>query len=337
MSEFLKGRRLPIIIAEIGAKYAEIDVLEEMVRTAADCGADFVKFQTFSAENLAMPGSFFARADGSKISQFDFFKAHELSRDDHERLISLCRDIGVGWTSTPSHPDDVNLLETFGPPAYKTGSDDLTNLPLLKCIAATGRPMIVSTGMSSLDEVREAVDTIRGAGNDDIILLHCVVSYPAKPEDANLRAIETLRAEFGLPVGLSDHTSDEFTSVLATQLGAAVIEKHFTPDHALELPDHEASLDPEAFRMLVERVHLVGAALGDGVKRVLVTEESWRAAARKSIFSATAIPKGKTITAADLAIRRPADGIPPRDFDRLVGRVAKTDIAANQLIDWGMV
>ena len=327
----------PAIIAEIGAKYADMETMKAMVSAAKGAGADIVKFQTYRAETISTPGSYFTFEDGSRVPQFEWFKRHELTDADHVAIDAYCRDIGIAWFSTPSHPSDVDYLEKFDPIAYKTGSDDLTNLPFLRYIAAKGRPMIVSTGMCTLGEIEKAVEAILAAGTRDLTLLHCVVSYPLRPEDANLRAIETLRSAFGLPVGLSDHTTDEFTSVLATGMGASVIEKHFTLDHALQLPDHQASLDPAAFARLVERVRLVGPALGDGVKRILPTEEKWRAACRKSLYAARAIRAGETIDAAAIAIRRPSDGLHPHEFDRVVGKRARRDIPAGALLAQDMI
>ena len=337
MKPFLTSYPSPLIIAEIGAKYADIDTLKRMVTAARGAGADMVKFQTYRAETISTPGSFFTFDDGSRVSQFEFFKKYELNREDHDILDAHCKAEGIDWISTPSHPEDVDLLEAFDPPAYKTGSDDLTNLPFLKHIAERGRPMLVSTGMCTMDEISKAVETILATGNDQLILLHCVVSYPSQPEDANIRVIETLREKFGLPVGLSDHTTDEFTSILATALGAVVIEKHFCMDRALGLPDSQAALDMEEFKRLVDRVRLTPKALGDGNKKIAPTEEKWRVAARKSLFSARAIPAGKVIDATDITIRRPSDGIHPHDLEKMVGRTARHDIAENTLLTWEMV
>lgn len=333
----LKQRSTPLIIAEIGAKYGSMETMQAMIRAAAGCGVDMVKFQTYRAETIAMPGHYFTMEDGSRVSQFDFFKQHELTNEDHHVFDTLCRELGIGWTSTPSHANDLELLETFDLPCYKTGSDDLTNTPFLRKVAEKGRPMLVSTGMCSLAEIAAAVEVILATGNQQLVLLHCVVSYPSRPEDANLRVIETLQREFGLPVGLSDHTQDEFTSVLATQLGAVVIEKHLTLDHALKLPDHEASLDPSQFARLVERVRMVPRALGDGEKRILPGEEKWRAAARKSIFTARAVSKGQVISADDLTLRRPSTGIHPHHYDELIGQVSLQDIPADTAISWDML
>jgi N,N'-diacetyllegionaminate synthase len=331
------ARGYPVIVAEIGAKYAPIEVMKKMIRAAHDCGADLVKFQTYRAENIAVENSFFTFDDGRRVSQFEFFKAHELSPEDHRELIAFCHDVGIGWLSTPSHPTDVELLEPFDPIGYKVGSDDLTNLPLLRYICAKRRPIIASTGMSTLHEVEQAVRAIQAASTEALVLLHCTVSYPSKPDDANLKAIDTMRQAFGVPVGLSDHTRDEFTSILATQMGAVMIEKHLTLDHAMKLPDHEASLDPVEFRNFVERVALVPKALGDGIKRVLEAEKNWRAAARKSLYSATDIRKGQVIEPEHLAAKRPGDGIGPELAEQFIGRRALRDIPRGTRLTWDLV
>lgn len=335
MSDFFKdlGSRLsPLIIAEIGAKYGDIDTVERMVKSAVESGADMVKFQTYKAETIATPGSFFTFEDGSKVSQFEFFKQHELTDKDHDRLSRLCMDLGIRWTSTPSHTSDLELLERYDLSCYKTGSDDLTNLRFLSQIAEKKRPMIVSTGMCSLSEIEAAIAAITEQGNENIILLHCVVSYPSKAEDANLRMIETLKKAFGFPVGLSDHTTDELTSVIAASLGAIIIEKHFTLDHSLHLPDHQASLDPFEFATMVRKVRLVNKALGSGIKVISETEKKWRNAARKSLVASRDIQQGDVITDADIEIRRPATGLHPHRLKDVVGMKAKEKIEANSLI-----
>lgn len=331
------NRGSPLIIAEIGANYGGMDTMQAMVRAAAACDVDMVKFQTYRAETIATPDSYFTFEDGRRVSQYDFFKSHELTEQDHEQLNTLCQSLGLAWTSTPSHVSDLDLLERFDLPCYKTGSDDITNLPFLKAIAEKGRPMLVSTGMCSLSEIEAAVETILATGNQQLALLHCVVSYPSRTEDANLRVIETLRNAFGVHIGLSDHTQDEFTSILATQMGVAVIEKHFTLDHALKLPDHEASLDPQQFQRLVERVRMVPKALGTGVKHILPSEEKWRKAARKSLFAFIDIAEGEVLTEKHVAIRRPSDGIHPHYLPLIIGRKAKKFIKAGTLITWDML
>jgi N,N'-diacetyllegionaminate synthase len=340
MSDFftrVKKTEVPLIIAEIGANYGGIDVVQQMVRAAAACDVDMVKFQTYRADTISTQGCFFTFEDGSRVPQYEFFKAYELNAEHHEMLDVLCRELNIEWTSTPSHITDLDLLEHFDLPCYKTGSDDLTNLPFLRAIAETGRPMLVSTGMCSLAEIESAVDAIFSTGNRQLILLHCVVSYPSRIEDANLRVIETLKKAFGVPVGLSDHTQDEFTSVLATQMGVAIIEKHFTLDHALKLPDHEASLDPAEFRRLVERVRMVPQALGDGVKHIQPTEEKWRKAARKSLFAAVDIPEGTVIDERHIVVRRPGEGMHPHLLPIILGRRTRQFIEEGTLINWDLI
>jgi len=327
----------PLIISEIGAKYASMEILKEMVSKSKEVGAGLVKFQTYSAKTISTPGSFFTFEDGSKVSQYDFFSKYELSYDDHIELDNHCKTLGIDWISTPSHEQDLELLEKFNPLAYKTGSDDLTNIPFLKNIAKLKRPMIISTGMCHLSEIEKTLEALYKTGLSEIVLLHCVVSYPSKPEDANLRMIETLRRAFGFPVGLSDHTQDEFTSILATQMGAVIIEKHFTLDHALKLPDHQASLDPVQFKILVDRVRMVSRAMGTGIKTILPTEEKWRTAARKSIFAKRDIALGKIISEEDIEIRRPSDGLHPHYYDIIVGAEASRKIESGALFDLSMV
>jgi N,N'-diacetyllegionaminate synthase len=330
-------RENPIIIAEIGAKYAPMSVMKDMVLKSQESGADLVKFQTYTANTIATEGSHFTMEDGSTISQMDFFRIHELTVDDHNELDLYCKSIGIQWISTPSHETDLDLLEKFSPIAYKTGSDDLTNIPFLRKIAEKKRPMILSTGMCTLSEIERSVETVVRSGLDKIILLHCVVSYPSRPEDANLKVITTLQKAFGLPVGLSDHTQDELTSILATQMGAVIIEKHFTLDHAMKLPDHEASLDPAQFKILTERVKMVRRAMGTGVKSILPTEEKWRNAARKSIFAKRDVKRGEVLRDSDLEIRRPAAGLHPHYFDLILGKTAAADIESGTMLDFSMI
>jgi len=193
--DLLSGMPQPLVIAEIGARYGSLDTLKQMIRLSMECGADVVKFQTFQAETISTPGSYFTLEDGSRLSQFDFFERHELTAADHSELIGYCDQIGIKWFSTPSHAKDVELLELYDPIAYKIGSDDLTNLPFLEYVATKQRPMIVSTGMSTLGEIERAVECIIGTGNHRVILMHCVVSYPAKTQDANLRVITSILHE----------------------------------------------------------------------------------------------------------------------------------------------
>ena len=332
-----RQRGYPLIIAELGAKYAPVPDILKAASLARDAGADVVKFQSFTAEAVATPGASFLDKDGNDIPQTEFFRRYQLNHEDHRALVEGCQSYGIPWFSTPSCPGDVELLERFSPICYKTGSDDLTNLLLLRAIARTRRSVILSTGMSTLHEVERAVDTVVAAGGRVAAVLHCVTSYPSPVEEANLRAIETLRTHLKLPIGLSDHTQGAYTSVLATMLGAEVIEKHFTPDHALKLPDDEVSLDPREWKYLVDQVALVPKALGDGIKRVQNAELKWHRVARKSLFASRDIAAGSSISEADLMVLRPLLGIPAEEIDSVVGRSVARRVLKGEPLHWDLL
>jgi N,N'-diacetyllegionaminate synthase len=323
--------KTPIIIAELGAKYAKIELIKKMIKISKKIDVDVVKIQTYKANTISSDKGHFI-VEGKKLSQYNFFKKYEFSDRDHINLDNYCKKLNIPWTSTPSHFGDVDYLEKFNLPFYKTGSDDLTNLPFLRYIAKKNKPMVISTGMCSLKEIEVAVNNIFKAGNSQIILLHCVVSYPSLPEESNLNAINTLMNEFNLPVGLSDHSQSELTSVIATSIGAKVIEKHLTLDYSLKLPDYQASLEPDLFSKMIKSVRTVKLALGDGEKKILKTEKTWRKNARKSIFYSKNIDKNSVITENDLAIRRPGNGLHPHYYDELIGKTVYKKVKKNQLV-----
>jgi N,N'-diacetyllegionaminate synthase len=213
-------------------------------------------------------------------------------------------------------------------------SGEVTNLPLLRHVAAKGRPILLSTGMATLAEVAAAVDTIRAAGDPPLAILHCVSAYPAPVEDTNLRAMDTLRERLGLPVGLSDHTLGIEIALAAVARGASVLEKHLTLDRALPGPDHRASLEPADFTALVRGVRAIERALGDGDKRPMPSELDTRAVARRSLVAARALPPGHRLTRVDVAIKRPGTGIAPADLDAVVGRTLARAVGADELLDW---
>jgi sialic acid synthase SpsE len=320
------------VIAEIGTNFSGIDQAAEMIQVAAQAGADAVKFQTYRAETVALPGAMFTLEDGSQISQYEFFKARELSRDAHVELKRYAEANGVLFFSTPGHYEDVRLLEEIGVPLYKTGSDDLTNCPFLAHVAGLGKPMIVSTGMCTLGEVERAVAAIRGAGNEQLVLLHCVVSYPASPAHANLRAMDTLRQAFGAPVGFSDHCQGSLAAVLSVGLGAVAIEKHLTLDRSAGGPDNDVACEPGELKGYVADIRVAESALGTGRKEILETERPWRAAARKSIAASRDIAQGEEIRPEMLAIKRPGTGLHPHCLELVVGRRARVALRADQLV-----
>jgi N,N'-diacetyllegionaminate synthase len=301
-------------------------------------GADAVKFQTFSADRLAgvsaPKAGYQKQTTDPGESQKDMLRRLELDEEAHARLAGHCRDAGILFLSTPFDAQSADLLERLGVPAFKTASGDLTDLPLLAHIARKGRPMIVSTGMADLDEVASAIATIGDQGCDDLVLLHCVSCYPADPGDVNLRAMHTLAERFDVPVGYSDHALGTDIAVAAAALGACILEKHFTLDRTSPGPDHHASLEPAEMARMIRGVRAASAALGDGEKLPRPSEAAARVTARKSVVATRALEPGHTLTAADLAVMRPASGIPPAARESLIGRTLARAVPEQSPIDW---
>ncbi|MCC7449922.1 MAG: N-acetylneuraminate synthase family protein, partial [Anaerolineae bacterium] len=250
---------------------------------------------------------------------------------------ACCQDHNVLFMSTPFDEGGADFLAKLGVTVFKIPSGEITNLPFLAHVARLGKPLIVSTGMSRLGEVETAVETIRQAGNEAMVLLHCVSSYPADPADANLRAMHTMATAFGLPVGYSDHTLGTAVALAAAALGACVIEKHFTLDRTLPGPDHQASLEPAELATLIRGIRTVEAALGSGNKVPAASEQNTADVARRSLVAAQDIPAGMALTEAMIAVKRPGTGLPPAMRPYLVGRRARTDIPAGSLFTLDML
>jgi N,N'-diacetyllegionaminate synthase len=325
------------VIAEIGANFSGLDEARRMIDAAAKAGCDAVKIQTFRADTLVRHGADFTFENGARVPQHEFFRARELSHRLHVELKQHAEATGLTFFSTPSHRTDVELLESIGVVLYKIGSDDLTNLPFIDMIARTGKPVILSTGMCSLGEVEEAVQQFRAAGNENLVLLHCLVGYPALRREANLRVIEALRQAFGVPVGFSDHTPGLLASILAASLGACVIEKHFTLDRSAGGPDNETSLEPAEMEELVRTLREVEIVLGSSLKRIQPGEKKWREAGRKSLVAARPIKAGERISAEMVAVKRPGDGLHPRHFWQILGRRARVDMATDECLRWELL
>jgi len=319
----------------------EIELAKKLIDVAAAAGADAVKFQTFNAFRLVTPdapkAAYQHRTTSEQESQLDMLRQLELSAEDHRVLIEYCRACGVLFLSTPFDEQSADLLYDLDVPAFKIPSGEVTNLPLLAHVARFGRPMIVSTGMCDLGEVEAAVETIRDEGNDSIVLLHCVSNYPANPADVNLRAMQTMQAAFRVPVGYSDHTLGVEVGLAAVATGACLLEKHFTLDCGLSGPDHEASLNPTELAMLIRGIRIVEAALGDGQKRAAASEANTAATIRKSLVAARDIPAGGLLTEEVIVSKRPGTGLPPATKPHLLGRIAKEDISAGELLELGKV
>jgi len=336
-------RRPTFIIAEAGVNHnGDLAVAMAMVEAAAAAGADAVKFQAFTAEQMVTRGAASAGYQPGS-SQLEMLQRLELHPEDFHAIASQCGNVGIELLLTPFSPADLEAIVELGAHTVKVASPDVTNHPFLTEVGRTGLPVILSTGAACVDEIRIALDTLVDGGATRIILLQCVSSYPTPLHEANLRCIGTLAELFGAPVGYSDHTTELITGQIAVGCGACLLEKHFTLDPTMNGPDHAFSLRPVELAAYIARAR--GArfgqldeasldeqgrsALGNGVKRLRDIELDVRAVARSSVTTAAAIAAGTTITREMLTVKRPGGGIPPGEIDSVVGRVAATDIEAD--------
>lgn len=330
------------IVAEAGVNHnGQIELAEQLVDIAIEAGADAVKFQTFKAERVvsacAPKADYQLRTTDAAESQLDMLRGLELSADDHRTLMARCAERNILFLSSAFDESSADLLNELGVAAFKIPSGEITNLPFLDHIARMGKSMIMSTGMSTLGEVETAVKTIRDAGNNDLVLLHCVSNYPADPADVNLRAMATMATAFSVPTGYSDHMAGIEVALAAVAMGACVIEKHFTTDRNLVGPDHEASVQPDELKALVRGVRIVESALGDGCKTPAASEANTAAVARKSLVAAQDVSAGTTLTDELVAVKRPGTGLPPSMLQYVLGRSTQVDLAADTIIDLGML
>ncbi len=319
------GRQPVFIIAEAGVNHnGDPALAHRLVDAAADAGADAVKFQTFDASLVAAataPKAEYQRQRaGAEESQRDMLQRLTLPADVYPALAAHAADRRLIFLSTPFDLPSADFLFQLGLPAFKIPSGEITNVQLLRHVASYRRPLLMSTGMATLDEVSLAVDTVRRAGTDAIALFHCVSNYPAAAADCNLRAMATMRTAFEVPVGWSDHTDGLEISLAAVAAGAELLEKHLTLDRTLPGPDHAASLEPGELRRLVQEIRVIEAALGDGVKRPTPSELPMIPVVRRSIHAARALAAGTELTSDDLVMLRPGTGMPPAALERLVGR-----------------
>ncbi len=326
------------IIAEAGVNHnGDIKLAKKLIDAAKSTGADAVKFQTFKAESLvskvAQKADYQKQATETDESQLEMLKKLELSFSDFKDLKKYCEGKEILFLSTPFDFDSIDFLESLEMPIYKVPSGEITNLPYLMKIASTGKPVIMSTGMSDLDEVGLALEVLRDNGAGTITLLHCNTQYPTPFEDANIKAMLTLKERFGVAVGYSDHTLGIEAPIAAVALGATVIEKHFTLDKSMEGPDHKASLDPQELKAMVTSIRNIELALGDGIKRPSRSETSNKEVARKSIVATRNIVKGEIFTEDNLTIKRPGNGISPMKWFEVLGMSAERDFCEGELIE----
>lgn len=328
------------VIAEAGVNHnGELDLALRLCDAAQAAGADAVKFQTFRAGDLVVPGAptaqYQVRQTGQQ-DQFAMLQQLELSLEQHQVIKRHCDAIGIEFFSTPFSVAAVDMLVQLGVRRIKLSSGELTHRVLVERAAAARLPLLVSTGMATMEEIREALQWIAGArgGLDDVTVLHCTSAYPAPDDALNLKAMVSMAADLGIAVGYSDHSLGVEAALAAVALGACVIEKHLTLDRTLPGPDHSASLEPAQFKAMVDGIRRVSAMLGDGVKAPTPEERDTARVARRSIVAAVDIPAGAVITAGMLACRRPATGIAPREMASLLGRQAAQRVPAGTVLQW---
>ena len=333
----------PFIIAEGGVNHnSNLDLALKLIDSASDAGADAIKFQTWRAEQLVTRAGKMAdyqkRNIGKEESQFDMLKKLELKEEWYPELIKRAKEKNIILLSTPHGGfEAVDFMGCYNFPAFKIASSDITNLPLLEYAAKRGKPMLISTGMSNLDEIKEAVATVKNAGNDQILVFHCTTDYPLAPENVNLRAIQTFMKELGVLIGYSDHTLGSQVPIMAASLGACMIEKHFTLDRSMPGPDHVASMEPKDFKEMVAALKQVPIIMGTGLKAPLKPELQYMTVARKSIVAARDIKNGEKFTEENLAIKRPGSGIHPKEFKNILGKTALVDISQDTLLKEEMI
>ncbi len=324
------------IIAEAGVNHNGSFALAcKLVDAAKEVGADCIKFQTFKSENLvsrsAKKAEYQKMTTGDSLQQ-DMLKKLELSFDEFIQLKDYCEKVGICFLSTPFDLDSIDFLNSIDMPFWKIPSGEVTNLPYLLALAKTGKPVVMSTGMCTLQEIRAAIDVLQANGTTEIKLLHCNTEYPTPFEDVNLKAMQTMRDEFHLEVGYSDHTKGIEVPIAAVALGATIIEKHFTLDRNMEGPDHKASLEPQELAEMVCCIRNIEKALGSGDKTPSPSEKKNIAVARKSIVAKSKIKAGDTLTEDNITVKRPGIGISPMKWFEVLGTKAVKDFDEDELI-----
>ncbi len=327
------------IIAEAGVNHnGSMATAKKMIDAAVDAGADLVKFQTFKAETLitetAEKAEYQKNLTEDSESQFEMLKKLELNRDKHEELILYCGQKNIQFLSTAFDHDSIDLLAELNIPFFKIPSGDITNLPYMRHVGRMGKPVVMSTGMATLEEVQIAMNVLLEVGvkKDDLTILHCNTEYPTPMPDVNLRAMLTIRDELGVNVGYSDHTLGIEVPIAAVALGATVIEKHFTLDRTLPGPDHAASLESDELKAMVTAIRNIEQAMGDGIKQPSPSESKNIPIARRSIVAKKSIQKGERFTEENLTVKRPGTGISPMEWDKVIGRVSPSFFEEDDII-----
>lgn len=346
-SSFKIGNRLiaqdepTYIIAEAGVNHnGSLDLAKQLIDVAVSAGADAVKFQTFKTENIITPAApkstYHIETTGSDNQQtwFELLKSQELTLEMHRELIAYATKQGIQFLSTPYDMESVDLLDNLGVPAFKIASTDLNNIPLLQYVATKRKPILISTAMSKLEEVRDSVTALRQSNCYELIVFQCTGNYPATLSDTNMRAMVTMRDELDVLVGYSDHTMVHVNPVLAVALGAVAFEKHFTLDRDLPGPDHRMSLTPAELRHTVQLIREAESAMGNPVKDVLPGEIENRQRLRKSIVAIKDLVAGEQLDVTNVAIKRPGTGLSPAELSSVLGRKTCRAIPIHTLISW---
>ena len=329
------------IIAEAGVNHnGDINLAKDLIRIAAESGADYIKFQTFNANNLSTEYADLANYQKNNLkknikTQLEMLKNLELKKEDHFILLEECKKNKIGFLSSAFDIEGIRFLKKLNINFLKIPSGEITNFPYLKQAATFGKPLILSTGMASLEEIEDALKVLNnnGCNNENISLLHCVSEYPAPKEFINLNVINTLRTKFKIKVGFSDHTIGIEVALAAVALGANILEKHFTIDRNMDGPDHLASLEPDELSKMVTHIRSIENALGNGVKEISKVEKENKLIVRKSLVAIKKIKKGDLFTSNNLGCKRPGRGISPMHIDNIIGKKSNKEYFPNQLID----
>lgn len=327
----------PIVIAEAGVNHnGSIKLAKELIDIAKEAGADIVKFQTFHPREMATPSGpsaqYIKRESPEAESWYKLLEDLTLPDEAFGELLNYCKKKGIVFLSTPYDESSADLLDKIGVPMFKIASTDTNNIPFIEYVAKKGKPMIISTGLSTFEEAQEAVEACKRVGNSQVVIMQCTSNYPASIEAANIKVISTYRDKLGVLVGYSDQTNGDLCAILAVGQDAVLFEHHFTKDKSLPGPDQKASTNPEELRRYIQAVHDAYVALGDGVKRIMPEEKSTKPRMQKSLTATRNIRAGEVITDEDILIRRPATGILPKRLKEVVGKKAARNIKADHPI-----
>ena len=327
-----------MIIAEAGVNHnGSFELAKKMVDAAKEAGVDYVKFQTFNPKKLvskfAEKAEYQKETTGSDETQLEMLQKLTLTEDNFLSLRDYCRDVGIGFISTPFDLDSIAFLETFDMDFWKVPSGEVTNLPYLEAIARTKKKVVMSTGMCDMNEIQDAIEVLEKNGTTDITLLHCNTQYPTPYEHVNLSAMNSIRDALHKEVGYSDHTQGIEVPIAAVAMGATVIEKHFTLDKNMEGPDHKASLNPTELKQMVVAIRNIEQAIGNGLKEPSFSEMANKGVARKSIVASRSIKQGEAFSEENLTTKRPGTGISPMKWYEVIGQVAPRDFSEDEIIE----